>query len=52
MPGPDTAAARVLDVLPRLADRESGSFVDIREMLEPEAYARLYGSQADAPSRS
>jgi hypothetical protein len=42
MPGPDTAAARVLDVLPRLSGWPSGSFVDIREILEPEAYAALY----------
>ena len=44
MPGPDTAAARVLDVLPRLRERKSGSFVDIREILEPAVYAALYGA--------
>ncbi|WP_295880357.1 SDR family NAD(P)-dependent oxidoreductase [uncultured Thiohalocapsa sp.] len=45
MPDPATAAARVLDVLPRLRERPSGSFVDIREILEPEAYAQLYAGR-------
>jgi NAD(P)-dependent dehydrogenase (short-subunit alcohol dehydrogenase family) len=44
MPTPDAAAARVLEVLPILRSAyPSGAFVDIREILEPEAYARLYG---------
>jgi NAD(P)-dependent dehydrogenase (short-subunit alcohol dehydrogenase family) len=42
MPRPDTAAAWVLDVLPRLAERASRSFVDTREVLEPEVYAALF----------
>lgn len=44
MPGPDEAAARIVSVLPDLRDRPSGSFVDIREILEPEEYARLFDS--------
>lgn len=43
MPGPEAAAARVVSVLPALRERPSGSFVDIREILEPEEYARLFG---------
>jgi len=42
MPDPDTAAARVVSVLPRLRAWPSGSFVDIREILDPDAYAGLY----------
>ena len=42
MPGPDEAAGRVLSVLPQLRRYPSGSFVDIREILDPdEAAARL-----------
>ena len=43
MPGPEEAATKVLAVLPLLKQRPSGSFVDIREILDPEGYARLYG---------
>ena len=43
MPGPRDAARRVLSVLPRLSDWSSGSFVDIREILDPEGYAELFG---------
>lgn len=46
MPGPEEAAARVVSVLPELKARPSGSFVDIREILDPEEYARLFGSRA------
>jgi len=43
MPGPLEAAERLISVLSRLKDWPSGSFVDIREILEPEEYARLFG---------
>jgi NAD(P)-dependent dehydrogenase (short-subunit alcohol dehydrogenase family) len=43
MPDPDTAAARIIEVLPRLRDYPSGAFVDIREILDPQEYARLFG---------
>ncbi len=43
MPGPREAAERVLGVLERLRERPSGEFVDLRELLDPEAYRRLYG---------
>lgn len=43
MPGPDEAAERILSVVDQLADRPSGSFVDIREILDPAAHAALYG---------
>ncbi len=43
MPGPEEAAEKILTVLPRLKEYPSGSFVDIRQILDPEAYARLYG---------
>ena len=42
MQGPHQAAKNLLAVLPQLRERPSGSFVDIREILEPETYARLY----------
>ena len=48
MPGPLEAAERLVSVLDRLKDWPSGSFVDIREILEPEEYARLFGT---APRR-
>jgi NAD(P)-dependent dehydrogenase (short-subunit alcohol dehydrogenase family) len=44
MPGPLEAAERLVSVLGRLQAWPSGSFVDIREILEPEEYARLFGS--------
>jgi benzil reductase ((S)-benzoin forming) len=43
MPDPLAAAQRLVAVLPRLKERPSGRFVDIREILDPEGYARLYG---------
>ncbi|MEN8168016.1 MAG: SDR family NAD(P)-dependent oxidoreductase [Pseudomonadota bacterium] len=46
MPGPLDAAERLVSILPRLKDWPSGSFVDIREILDPEGYARLYGQSA------
>lgn len=45
MPGPAQAAEKVLSVLPRLREHSSGEFVDIREILEPELFARLYGDK-------
>ncbi len=48
MPGPREAAERVLSVLERVRrDYPSGAFVDIREILDPEGYARLYGDRRD-----
>ena len=44
MPGPLAAAERLISTLPRLKDWPSGRFVDIREILDPAAYARLYGN--------
>jgi hypothetical protein len=44
MPGALAAAERLISTLPHLKDWPSGSFVDIREILDPEAYARLYGN--------
>jgi NAD(P)-dependent dehydrogenase (short-subunit alcohol dehydrogenase family) len=43
MPDPLQAARRVVSILPALCDRPSGSFVDIREILEPDEYERLFG---------
>lgn len=40
---PPQAAQRVLSILASLRERPSGSFVDIREILDPAEYARLYG---------
>lgn len=45
MPGPDEAAARLLSVLPQLRGYPSGSFVDIREILDPDEYTRLFGGK-------
>lgn len=42
MPDAAEAARRVVQVLPELRSRPSGDFIDIRELLDPEAYARLY----------
>ncbi len=41
-PGPLAAAERLVSILPHLPGWPSGSFVDIREILDPEAYAKLY----------
>ncbi len=46
MPGPNRAAEKVLSVLPRLCEMPSGSFVDIRQLLDPKAYAKLYPGRA------
>jgi NAD(P)-dependent dehydrogenase (short-subunit alcohol dehydrogenase family) len=43
MPDPLTAAVRLISILPQLRQRPSGEFVDIREILDPEGYASLYG---------
>jgi|GEM_PF-3977584 len=45
------APERIVAVLTRLRDSPSGSFVDIREILDPAAYARLYPSAAQAQPR-
>lgn len=50
MPGPPDAAQRLLSVLPRLRDWPSGSFVDIREILDPAGYAELFGRGQDTGS--
>lgn len=42
MPSADNAARQLLQVLPQLRQRPSGSFVDIREILDPQRYAALY----------
>jgi hypothetical protein len=36
------AAERLVSILPHSPGWPSGSFVDIREILDPEAYAKLY----------
>jgi NAD(P)-dependent dehydrogenase (short-subunit alcohol dehydrogenase family) len=41
MPRPAEAAERLLSVLTRLRERESGSYVDIREILDPEDHQAL-----------
>ncbi|WJW76485.1 SDR family NAD(P)-dependent oxidoreductase [Thiohalobacter sp. IOR34] len=43
MPGPLEAATRLVSVLPELKKYPSGSFVDIRQILDPDGYASLYG---------
>jgi NAD(P)-dependent dehydrogenase (short-subunit alcohol dehydrogenase family) len=45
MPDADAAAQRLVEVLPALRERPSGDFVDIREILEPDEYARLFGGR-------
>jgi len=45
MPTPREAARRILSVLPALREQPSGSFVDIRQLIDPEGYARLYGKR-------
>ena len=42
MPNADAAAERILSVRDDLRRFPSGSFVDIREILDPDEYARLY----------
>ena len=46
MPGPWVAAEKLVSVLPRLRERPSGSFLDVREFLDPEAYAKLFAQAA------
>lgn len=43
MPAAPAAAQRVLSVLPRLREQPSGSFIDLRQLLDPGEYARLFG---------
>lgn len=43
MPGPVEAASQVLSVLEDLRTYPSGSFVDIRRILDPEQYETLFG---------
>ncbi len=38
---PSDAATRILTALPHLKDYESGSFIDLRQILAPEEYAEL-----------
>jgi len=45
MPSPREAAHRILSVLPALREQPSGSFVDIRQLIDPEGYAQLYGKR-------
>lgn len=51
MPGPLEAAERVVSVLSELKTWPSGSFVDIRAILDPEEYARLFGDGAGRQMR-
>lgn len=44
MPEPREAAERVLSVLAAVRELPSGSYADIRRILDPEAYARLMGA--------
>jgi benzil reductase ((S)-benzoin forming) len=48
MPGPREAAGRVISVLERLRDWPSGSFIDLRQILDPEGYAQLYENAASS----
>jgi NAD(P)-dependent dehydrogenase (short-subunit alcohol dehydrogenase family) len=41
MPSPPEAAQRIFSVLAQLREFKSGSFVDIRQLLDPEGYAAL-----------
>lgn len=45
MPKPREAAERVIAVLPELKQRPSGAFVDLREILDPDTHAKLYGAR-------
>jgi hypothetical protein len=51
MPQPREAAERILKVLPDLREYESGSYVDIRQILAPEEYEKLLQARNQAPSR-
>ena len=46
LPTAANAASQVLQVLPALRDQPSGSFIDIRAILDPQAYAALYPGQS------
>jgi len=46
MPGPVGAAENILSILDQLAERPTGSFVDIREILDPDGYAALFGQRS------
>ena len=43
MPDPYNAARRIVTIMDRFRDYPSGSFIDIRQILEPLEYARLMG---------
>ncbi len=47
MPGPREAARTLFEALPEIRRRPSGSFIDLREIADPEAYRNLY----DRPPR-
>lgn len=51
MPEPEEAAERLLSVLDELRSRPSGSFIDIREILDPEGYAALFGQRSLSEGR-
>ncbi|RRQ20560.1 SDR family NAD(P)-dependent oxidoreductase [Thiohalobacter thiocyanaticus] len=48
MPGPREAAERVLGVVGKLREFDSGSFVDIRQLIAPEEYAALMRAPASS----
>ena len=48
MPSPRRAAERLLSVLSCLRDFPSGSYVDLRRILDPAEYARLMASAPGA----
>jgi benzil reductase ((S)-benzoin forming) len=43
MPDPYNAARRIVTIMEKIRDYPSGSFIDIRQMLEPLEYAKLMG---------
>jgi len=45
MPDPAGAAEKITRMFPLLCERASGSFIDIREILEPDRFNELYGSR-------
>ena len=52
MPKPRQAAEKVMGVVPALRDFESGSFVDIRQIIAPEEYEALMGARNVAGGRN
>ncbi|WP_296697461.1 hypothetical protein [Thiocapsa sp. UBA6158] len=46
MPDPEQAAERLISVLPRLKHWPSGSFVDLREIFDPDGDAQFYAGSA------